>query len=184
MATRDPVKHPSRLRKTLLIIAAIFLAMFGVATGYALLFSMGTTRPLEVAGMPDGADVLIATQGSKFKDAMVSGLLDHLKQRSAHVQVLDVTALPGINEADWDALVVIHTWEAGKPPAAVRTFVKRVQQRDKLIVLTTSGSGDSRLEGVDAISTASKMADVPAQLSEVTKRVDAVLSTRNISTAQ
>lgn len=178
MAARDPAKRPSRLRKTLLIIAAIVLAMFGVATGYTLLFSMGTTRPIEVAGSPDGADVLIATQGSKFKDAVVNGLLDHLKQQSAHVRVIDITALPGISEADWDVLVMIHTWEAGKPPAAVRTFVKRIQHRNKLVVLTTSGSGDFKLDGLDAISTASKMIDVPARLNEIIKRVDVVLSTR------
>lgn len=178
MAIHEPATRHSRLRKALLIIAAIILAMFSVATAYTWRYSMDRARSTEVVGTPGGPNVLIATQGSTFKDAVVNGLLDHLKFQSAHVRVIDIAALSGINEPEWDAIVLIHTWEMGKPPAAIATFVDRVQHHDKLVVLTTSGAGDFKLQGVDAISAASKMTDVAARVSDVAKRVDAVLSAR------
>jgi hypothetical protein len=184
MAAHTAVVRHSRLRKVLLIIAAAVLAMFSAATAYTWRYSMGLARSVEIAGSASGPNVLIATQGSKFKDAVTNGLLEQLHKQSAHVRVIDVTALPDINEADWDALVVIHTWEMRKPPVAVQTFIDRVQHRDKLVVLTTSGAGDFKLPGVDALSTASKMTDVSARGDEVARRVDALLAARGKSAAQ
>lgn len=176
MTIQQSATRRTRLRRTLLTIAAVLLAMFGAATGYTLFYSMGTARTLEIPGTATGPKVLIATQGSRFKDAVVNGLLDHLMQKSAHVRVIDVTALPGINETDWDVLVLIHTWEMRKPPVEVKTFVARAQH-DKLVVVTTSGAGDFKMEGVDAISSASKMVNVPARVDEVTRRIDDILYT-------
>lgn len=136
---------------------------------------MEVARSFEVAGSPAGPRVLIATQGSDFKDALTAGLIDQLERRSAFVKVIDVTELGSIREADWNAMVVMHTWEMRKPPIAVKAFVDRTRQRDKLVVLTTSGAGDFKLEGVDAISAASQMDDVATRVRELASRVDAIL---------
>lgn len=61
-----------------------------------------------------------------------------------------------------------------KPPPVVQAFVDRLQARDKLVVLTTSGAGDFKLEGVDAISAASQSADVPARVREMAVTIDAI----------
>jgi len=175
MTPREPATRKARWRKALLAGVGIGVAALGFLTWYGFHYSMNVTRSFEVTGSPSGPSVLIASQGSDFKDAVVAGLVEHLKRRSAYVKVIDVSALPGIQETRWDAMVVIHTWEMRKPPAAVRVFVDRVRNRDKLLVLTTSGAGDFKMEGVDAISTASKMVDVPARVAEMAKRVDAIL---------
>jgi hypothetical protein len=163
----------------LLIVAAVVVAMLGFATWYKLHYSMAAARPFEVQGSPSGPRVLIATQGSPFKDAVIAGLVEHLKGRAARTQVIDVSALAGVRETDWDVIVVTHTWEMAKPPTAVQAFIDRATERHKLVVLTTSGEGNFRLQGVDAISAASKMVDVPARVLEMRQRIDAILDSRS-----
>jgi uncharacterized protein (DUF849 family) len=95
--------------------------------------------------------------------------------------VIDVSALAGIQETSWDAIVVIHTWQMRKPPAAVKEFVDQARGRDRLLVLTTSGAGDFRMPGVDAISAASVMADVPARVAQIANRLDAILDANTVA---
>jgi hypothetical protein len=168
-------KHPSRWRKVLLALATLLVGMLASASWYKFHYSMDVARTLEVQGSPTGSRVLIATQGSTFKNAVTAGLVEQLRKKSAHIKVIDVTALPDVRESDWDALVVIHTWEIGKPPQAVKVFIDRLQRRDKLVVLTTSGAGSFRMEGIDALSSASTMVDVPMEIGQLSNRVDAVL---------
>lgn len=165
----------ARWQKVLLSGGALALVILGLLTWYRAHYSMEPARSFEIAGSASGPKVLIATQGSEFKDAIVAGLLEHLKTREAQVKVIDVSALPGMNVADWNAIVLLHTWEMRKPPAAVKAFVDRMEDKSRLIVLTTSGAGDFRMEGVDAISGASQMADVPARVAEISARIDGVL---------
>jgi menaquinone-dependent protoporphyrinogen IX oxidase len=120
--------------------------------------------------------VLIATQGSEFKDAVVSAVAGNLKNRGCYVKVVDVSALPGVREAEWNAIVVLHTWEMRKPPGVVKTFVERARNSGKLVVLTTSGAGTFRIEGIDAISSASVVADAPDRAAEISAKVDAILN--------
>lgn len=178
MTAPEPTARTARWRTILIVVAAVLVAMLGFVTWYRFHFSMKVAQPFEVQGAPSGPRVLIATQGSAFKDAIVSGIVEHLKRRSAQVSVVDVSALGGVRDADWDAIVVIHTWEMHQPPPAVRAFVDRAPDRRKLVVLTTSGRGDFSLEGVDAISAASKMVDVPARVLEMSRRIDAVLDAK------
>jgi len=178
MIARDPATRAARWRRLSLIVAAVVVALLGFATWYKLHYSMQPAHSFEVQGSAAGPRVLIATQGSPFKDAVVAGLVEHLKARAARAQVIDVTTLANVHEADWDVIVILHTWEMHTPPPAVEAFIDRVADRHKLVVLTTSGGGDFRMPGVDAISAASKMVDVPARVLEVSRRIDAVLDAR------
>ena len=118
--------------------------------------------------------MLIATQGSEFKDAVVDGIVAHLRARAVYVKVIDISELAGVDEDPWSAIVLIHTWEMRKPPPAVKTFVDRTRNTNKLVVLTTSGAGDFRMPGVDAISSASVVAEAPLQVAAVVARLDAI----------
>jgi hypothetical protein len=62
-----------------------------------------------------------------------------------------------------------------KPPAAVRAFVERARNSGKLVLLTTSGAGNFKMDGVDAISSASIVADAPSRAEEIRVRLDAIL---------
>ena len=165
-------------KKVVLAIAAVPLALLAFATWYLVHFSMDPAKPFEV-NRPDVREhVLIATQGSAFKDAVVHGVVDRLENRPAYVKVIDVASLSDVREADWNAIVVLHTWEMSKPPAAVKAFVDRAQARDKLVVLATSGEGNQHIDGVDTITSASVMAKAPAQADQIVSRVEKVLATQ------
>jgi menaquinone-dependent protoporphyrinogen IX oxidase len=120
--------------------------------------------------------LLIATQGSAFKDAVVAGVVERLSERPIFIQVVDVTALPDADESDWDAIIVLHTIEYGKAPAPAQTFVDRVGQSGKVVVLSTSGAGDFKIEGIDAISSASRMTDVPGRVDKILSRIESLLA--------
>ena len=157
---------------SVVLLPLIVLAIF---TSCKSPYSMGKVEAFEVNAPDREEKVLIATQGSKFKDAVVAGLIDHLKQRGAYVKVIDVTELPQVKEELWNAVVILHTWQVFQPQADAKAYVDRVKDRRKVIVLTTSGSGGSKIDGVDAIASASVMADVPSRNSEIAARLDAIL---------
>lgn len=170
-------------KRILFVVLALVGASLVFMTWYRLYYSMDVVRAFEVAGPPAGARTLIATQGSAFKNAVTTGLVEHLRRRPAAVKVIDVSGLKSIQPQDWDVIVVIHTWEMRKPPAAVQAFADRTQQKDNLVVLTTSGAGNFKLPGVDAISAASQIAEVPARVKEMTMKIDAILD-RESSTVE
>jgi hypothetical protein len=164
-----------RWRKLLLAAATLVVASIAFAGWYRFHYSMDAVRGYEVNDPGAARRVLIATQGSEFKDAVVAGVIAHLKARSVYVKVIDVSSLADVNEDNWNAIVLVHTWEMRKPPAAVKQFMDRTRDARKIVDLTTSGSGDFKLEGVDAISTASVVADAPARAAEVARKVDDIL---------
>jgi hypothetical protein len=120
--------------------------------------------------------VLVAAQGSAFKDRLVTTLVGELERRPAYVKVIDVGALPGVDAASWQAIVIVHSWEFGKPPRVVSDFTVRLPDTGKVIDVTTSGGGREKLAGVDAISSASIMDEVPALVAQVSAKLDVRLS--------
>jgi len=162
-------------RKAIIIIVTLVLAIFLFLTWYKFHYSMDIAVAFEVNTPEREPRVLIATQGSEFKDAVVAGVVTHLKQKNAYIKVIDVTALSQVSEDRWNAVVVIHTWENLKPQADAKAYLERINDLGKVIVLTTSGRGSSKIEGVNAISSASVMTDVSARTMDVTNRLDLIL---------
>lgn len=171
-------------KKVVLALAAVPVALFLFATWYAVHFSMSPAKPFEVNRTDLREHVLIATQGSAFKDAVVQGVVGRLEKRPAYVKVIDVASLGDVREADWNAIVVLHTWEMAKPPAAVRAFVDRAQARDRLVVFATSGEGKEHLGGVDTITSASVMDKAPAEADEIVGRIEKILAVQSPQTAR
>jgi hypothetical protein len=164
-----------RWRKVLLAVVTLIAASIAFASWYRLHFSMSTARAFEVNDPRSSPRVLIASQGSEFKDAIVARVVEQLKARAAYVRVIDVSALPGIDDGEWNAIVVLHTWEMRKPPREVQAFVDRARGSGKLVVLTTSGAGDFKIDGVDAMSSASVVADAPSRAEDIRAKLDAIL---------
>lgn len=166
----------SRTRRILLGLGAAVLVLLAFGTWYDLRYSMDEARSFEVGDTGADSRVLVATQGSGFKGAVVAGVVEHLRGRAAYVKVIDVSELSDVDASDWHAIVILHTWEMREPQADAKAFVDRAPDRRRIVVLGTSGEGSFRMEGVDAISTASTLADVPARVAEITARVDAILT--------
>ena len=111
---------------------------------------------------PDYSEkLIIATQGSDFKTAVTTNIIDYFEQDSIFIKVIDVSSLSKINPKYYNAIVLIHTWENFKPPASVEVFINRTFAfQDKIIVFTTSGQGSYKMDGIDAITGESKLAQV------------------------
>jgi predicted small integral membrane protein len=165
-----------RRRGILVSIAVIAVVLIGLLAWYRIHFAMSPVEGFTVNETSSEQRVLIATQGSEFKDAIVTGIVERLRQRGLLIRVIDATALPDVNTSEWDAVVVLHTIEYGEAPGPVQAFVTRVGDPGKVVVLSTSGAGDFKIKGIDAISSASRMTDVPARVDELLGRIETVLA--------
>jgi hypothetical protein len=101
--------------------------------------------------------VLVATQNSKFKQAVVSEIYDELDHNSIYLKIVDVKRLKNQSSGEFSAVVIINKCMAGRPDPRVESFIDREPQKNKIIVLTTGilDSWKPDVPGVDAITSAS-----------------------------
>jgi hypothetical protein len=124
--------------------------------------------------------LLIAMQGSEFKDSLVVGITRYYNTEPIFIKVIDISLLENTDTADFDAILLLHTWEYGKPPDAIQSFMDKNQVlKNKLVVLTTSGEGTEKMEGVDAITGESILSDVSQFVDNVLARLNPLLEVRN-----
>lgn len=162
----------------ILVLGALFLIF---AIWYKYEYSMNIAEEFEVNSPNYSKKLLIATQGSNFKDEVTKGVVNYYKKDSVYIKVIDVTALAGIDPARYNAILVIHTWENWKPPSDVEFFINRTRDiQNKIIVLTTSGKGSYKMEDVDAITGESKLKNTSTYISKITKRLESILNTKSI----
>ena len=142
---------------------AVFILVLGIlfivfAIWYKYEYSMDIAQEFEVNSPDLNRKLLVATQGSVFKDKVTDGIVNYYQNVSLYIKVIDVTTLTGIDPKNYDAIVVIHTWEYWRPPEDVSSFINRTEAiKDKIVVLTTSGEGSYKMKNVDAITGESKL---------------------------
>lgn len=121
--------------------------------------------------------LLIATQGSNFKDAITNSLVDNYKQDSIYIKVIDISSLQKVALENYNAIVLIHTWENWKPPSEVKLFIdKNIAFQDKMIVMTTSGEGSFKMKNVDAITGESKLENVESYSNKIIEGLKPLLN--------
>lgn len=165
-----------RVRVLLISVAAVATVVIGLLAWYRIHFAMAPVAGFAVNDASSAQRLLVATQGSAFKNAVVEGIVERLRQRPIFIQVIDVGALSGVDDGQWDAIVVLHTIEYGSAPVAAQEFVDRAGHTRKVVVLSTSGAGDFKMKGIDAISSASRMSDVRSRVDELLDRIETVLA--------
>lgn len=89
--------------------------------------------------------------------------------------MINVSALSKVNLDDCSAVVIVHAWESWEPQVDARLLTLDNRIVDKVIMITTSGEGDLRFKGADAITSASHMSDVPQHVQEIVRRIDVLL---------
>ena len=160
-------------------MAIVFLIIVGllaiIGSIYTYKYSMDKTESFEVNSNNLPTKVLIASQGSDFKMGVVSSLIDSLETRDIYIKIIDVTDLDKVNETNWNAIVILHTWENWKPQSDASEFVLKCKYPEKLIVVATSGSGDMMIGGVDGISSASMLGKIPEVSYQVLQRINKIL---------
>lgn len=117
--------------------------------------------PMVLAQEPASSkQILIASESSHFKDTVVTQTAQALRADGHRVTVIGLERLLATPTQDYQAIVLVNTCRAWRPSREVRNFLRQASDDDKkkLVVLTTANSEtcDLKVNGVDAISTASK----------------------------
>lgn len=161
------------MKKVFLVISILLLLFFAFAVWYKYEYSMYVVNERTIKNPEFEEKLLVVTQGSAFKDSITRGIVDHYQSDSVFIRIIDVSQLPEINLKDYDAMVLMHTWENWKPPMPVEDFINGLEdERDKIIVLTTSGNGGYKMENVDAITGESDLERAPEFTNKILVRLN------------
>ena len=122
--------------------------------------------------------VLIATQQSEFKDAVVAGIVEELGKEPCYVKVIDLKKLTEESIAHYSALVIVTTCKIGRLNRHARKLFKHVQEEEgKIILLTTVGQKyDSKMGQVDETTSASEMEKAGAVAESIVGKVRALFA--------
>jgi len=108
--------------------------------------------------------VLVASQSSDFKNAIIEKLMDSFRKDSIYVKHTGLNELKDESAESYSAIVIINTCIYGSMDSQVDDFLNRYKDNSNIIVLTTSGDGDwlpeKKGREFDAISSASEMTEV------------------------
>ncbi len=178
MTNMNNLKFAQKLGLITLLLLVIFLIFLA---WYKHTYSMGIAQSSEVNSPDLERKLLIGTQGSDFKDSVVTGILNHFRSDSIYIKVVDVSALENVDSSIFDAIVLIHTWEIGKPPESVQVFInKNYGLKNKVVVLTTSGEGSEKMDEVDAITGESVLEDAPLFTDKIIQKLNPLLKSNGI----
>ena len=167
-------------KKVSWVLAALVGLFFLFGMWYKYQYSMEIAQIHELNSPSLRQKLLITTQGSEFKDSIVSGIANHYKSKAIFIKVIDISSLEDNEPADFDAILLIHTWEYGKPPESVQSFMDNNSSvKNKMVVVTTSGEGTEKMEGVDAITGESIIRDIPLIVEKVISKLDLLFDARN-----
>ena len=121
--------------------------------------------------------VLIATQRSEFKEAVVSRVVEDLEKDRFYVKVIDLERLEHEPAKDYDAIVVVNTCKAWRLTGGASKFVKAFPDKDRVVLLTTAGGEDWKPKSVevDAITSASKDQKADPVAEDIVARVRKIL---------
>ena len=103
--------------------------------------------------------ILIATQKSDFKQAVIREIRNTLENNYSYLKVIDVKKLPYESTTEYHAVIILNECMAGRPDPRVESFVDDAREKEKIIVLTTGRLDSWKPESplVDAITSASVM---------------------------
>lgn len=169
----------SRKSKILLFVLSIGVLLIVFAMWYKNKYSMDKVEEYQINSTNYNQKLLIATQGSVFKNTLTKSIIENYKQDSIFINVIDVSSLSKINPKEYNAILLMHTWENWSPPVDIKNFIKKTEQyKDKIIVFTTSGQGNYRMENVDALTGESILENVSVFSKEIIKKLNSLLSTQ------
>ena len=165
-----------RYKKLLFAVLGMVLCFFLFLLWYQYRYAMDVVEPYTVNSSSLEKKLLIATQGSEFKNKVTQGIIQHFETDSIFIKVIDITSLEKIEPDVFDAIVLLHTWENWKPPVEVKLFVERTKaSKDKIIVMTTSGEGSYKMEEVDAIVGESNLVEAVAVTDRIITGITLIL---------
>ena len=124
--------------------------------------------------------VLIVTESSEFKQAVVAKVTAALTASGRSFRVADLKALDEARSQEHQAVVILNEIWAGRLSGKVRHFLQRIAPalRGKIILVSTAGqaSWQAQEEGIDAITSASTVADQQRIADFILGKIEALLA--------
>ena len=122
--------------------------------------------------------VLIVTQKSRFKAEVVSEIKKALAENVFYIKVVDVKWLPNESVDHYSAIVILNRCMAGRPDPRVESFIDNIQDKNKLVVLTTGRLDSWKPDSpeVDAITSASTMSETRAVARTIADKVMGIIN--------
>ena len=165
--------------KTTMLLAGILLVLKLSLVGCAV----GTVSTMESGDRTAEQDrVLVATQNSDFKQAVIQAIRDRLENNSNYIKVIDVKKLPYESLEGYDAVIILNTCMAGRPDPRVESFIDDTTEKEKIVVLTTGRLDSWKPESprVDAMSSASVMTQAATIGQLLAEKVLKIIRQKNI----
>ncbi|HLV38526.1 hypothetical protein [Xanthomarina sp.] len=145
---------------------------------YKYTHSMEEAPSFEVNSSENLVSLLIATQGSDFKNAVTNNIVNYFKDEAIFIKVIDVSKLNNTEAKDFNSILLIHTWENTKPPAEIEKFINNNKElRKKTVVYTTSGDGSYKMKNVDALTGESNLEDIDQVSKQIIEKLKTILKT-------
>jgi hypothetical protein len=166
----------SNLKNRLLSLLLIILTINSLAFWYKLAYSMELAENRGINNTELSTKLLIATQGSDFKNAVVTNVINFYSKDTVHIKTIDVSQLQQIKPDVYSVIVIFHTWEYGKPPQEVRQFIsENVNYKDRIIVFATSGAGNNKMDGIDALAGESILENTSDVSEKIIEKIDKII---------
>lgn len=157
------------------IVILIVLGLLGLLL-YMLLFYNPCGYSHFKYKSPDNYNLVIANEGSHFKDSVVRVLIKHYSSKPVNIKTIPLSVLSQIDTKDYNAIVIIHSWYTWNPPPEVEKFIQSQQGcLNNILALTTSYHGSLKMEELDAITGASKINDAEMYASKIIDRLNLLL---------
>ncbi|MBI9074893.1 MAG: hypothetical protein JEZ02_05715 [Desulfatibacillum sp.] len=159
-----------RFVRSALVLAVIVLLTYGCGPK--------SVSPVQF-GSPAASDrVLIATEDSEFKNAILDDVVEAFFGQDVFIQVTDLQSLENIRPEDYRAIVLINTCIAWKVEPEIAAFLKKVNEPERVLVLTTTGDPDLTIlaPDVDSVTSASQMEKVDQVSRKIIDKVARVLA--------
>lgn len=167
------------MKKKIIIGTLSFMLLFFLfLVWFKATYSMDIIDSFEKGKIENTAKVLIASQGSDYKKSVVNGIIENEDINSIYYKVIDVSELGEVQPENWDAIIILHTWEIFKPEENANQFIKEYFDAEKMFVVSTSASGGNAIEGVDGITGASDLSIIDEDIQTIILWLVKVLNTK------
>ncbi|MFZ5570386.1 MAG: hypothetical protein ACOZF0_08275 [Thermodesulfobacteriota bacterium] len=124
--------------------------------------------------------VLIATESSEFKTAVVEGVIEALENDRVYVKMIDVTNLGQERAEEYDGIIILNSCIAWSLSPEVLKFIEALPAKERLVVLVTAGDEEWTPESlaVDAVTSASKMEATRRVTADIIEKIRSAISSR------
>ncbi|MBC2285785.1 hypothetical protein [Listeria booriae] len=157
---------------SLIVLGSAAIIFAGVMLSYRYIKSMDVIASEEVNKSATGSHVLLATQGSNFKNSVMDQVKQDLKGENIHISIVDTTKLDKVKASDYDKIVLFTTVQSDDIPKNVTKFMDDNDDKSIHIAVTAdSNRWDDKPKDVDAISEASKSENKQTFVDNLTKAI-------------